>query len=344
MAETLEWRFEQRSSSLLIHFDVQDHFIKLDTFISTAESVRNVIEALDETFFGNFLRYEIIVLAPEEGSFRSRLLLLLSGGAGVVFMFLESDIGAAYVKGLTGKDPAEWAQMWGQDHQKIAQDFYADISNENKLNTDYIDDDSIDLGLVESPDIATKNEQCAQVIVSMTQGVLEKSNEELDSLGMNVGELPQALNARADFYMACINNSEVKGVGFGPGDEKEPPDWFVSIENLSVTSPNWDKEDQKNRHWKARDQLRRDCLFIIEDEYFWSLVHKKALRVDVVDSMRVQWVFQVIEGRTRNRRVLRVIEFNGDHIADALPPEAINAIIGDYNASDPMQGHPGLFD
>lgn len=62
MTDALVWEFDGRSARLYIHFDVRDHFLKLDTFIRTAESARKVIDALDETFFNGSLEYELIVL------------------------------------------------------------------------------------------------------------------------------------------------------------------------------------------------------------------------------------------------------------------------------------------
>lgn len=112
-----------------------------------------------------------------------------------------------------------------------------------------------------SADEACKN--AAQIVVAMAQGVFEKSTDELQKVGMEVGAMPHAVEARADFYAACIEDRDVKRVGFTPDDdfpiprnsfperaqkparkakEEEPPEWSVSIESIYVTSPNWAKE------------------------------------------------------------------------------------------------------
>ena len=46
MTDALVLEFDGHSARLYIHFDVRDHFLKLDTFIKTAESARKVIDAL----------------------------------------------------------------------------------------------------------------------------------------------------------------------------------------------------------------------------------------------------------------------------------------------------------
>lgn len=362
MTDALVWEFDGRSDRLYIHFDVSDHFLKLDTFIRTAESARKVIDALDETFFNGSLEYDLIVLPPAEGTFLSKLAIWISGGTAAVFGFLNTDVGSAYVEGLSGRTPAEWAQTFGEDHRARIDS----ILEESEAQEDETKSDVIEGPQKASP--SSSDEACkeaAQIVVAMAQGVLEKSPDELLKVGMDVGALPDAVDARADFYAACIEDRDVKRIGFTPDDdfpiprnsfperaqkperkprEDQPPEWSVSIENIYVTSPNWDKEDQKTRQWKGKDPIRRDCYFVVEDAEFWHKVKHKALHVEVLDNLKVQWAFQDIDGRPKNRRVLRVLEFNGDKLADPLPPTAVRAILGQYSNNDGRIGPKTLFD
>ncbi|WP_152988072.1 hypothetical protein [Paracoccus sp. MKU1] len=362
MTDALAWELDECSGHLYIHFDVSDHFLNLDTFIRTAESARKVIEALDETFFNGGLEYELIVLPPAEGTFLSKLGVLVAGPA-AVFAFLNTDVGGAYVEGLTGRSPSEWAKSFGEYHRTLIEG----VSEE----TTEPDEEDTRLEVIEgSPEIPTMSEsetckEAAQIVVAMARGILEKGQDELEKVGMEVGALADAVDARADFYTACIEDRDVKRVGFTPDDDfpiprnsfperaqkparkpkdEEPPEWSVSIESIYVTSPNWDKEDQKTRQWKGKDQIRRDCYFIIEDTEFWYKVKNKALHVEVLDNLKVQWAFQNTDGRPKNRRVLRVLEFNGDKLADPLPPEAVRAILGQYSEYEANIEQRSLFD
>ncbi len=68
MVEIDEWRFEPQSDRLYFHFDVSEHFLKLDTFIRTADSARKIIDSFNEDFFhpGLFTEIELDWLrAPE---------------------------------------------------------------------------------------------------------------------------------------------------------------------------------------------------------------------------------------------------------------------------------------
>lgn len=361
MADVSPWEFEARSDRLFIHFDVDDHFLRLDTFIETAESARNIIKALDATFFQGSLEYELIVLPPEDGTFLSKLALWVTGGAGAVVAFLNSDVGSAYIEGLTGKPPTEWAQEIGEDHQEYIQEFQDGGKPEEKVSPD--DDDAPSQSEPLDQEAACRSG--ARIVVAMTRGVLEKSNSELTKIGMEIGDLPDAMDARAEFYAACIEDRDVRRIGFSRDDDfpiprnqfpersqkparkekdDEPTEWSVSIESIYVTSPNWDREDQMARQWKGKDSIRRDCYFIIEDAEFWHLVRRKDLHVEVLDNLKVQWAFQMTDGRPKNRRVLRVLEFNGEKLAEPLTSDAIKALLGAFTTSQAPRGQPTLFD
>lgn len=332
MTSVSPWEFDARSDRLLIHFDVDDNFLKLDTFVETAESTKQVIEAFNSTFFQGSLDYKLVVLPPESGTFLSKLAVVVVVG-GAVFHFLDTDIGASYVEGLTGKSPAEWAGEIGQDHQERIQTIRAVVSQDDDEPEENEDASELAMSVPDDDEALCRTE--ARIVVAMTRGVLEKSNDELMKIGMEFGELPDALEARADFFAACLEDRDVNRIGFsGDGDfpiprnqfperaqkparkeeDDESPEWTVTIENIYVTSPNWDQEDQKSRQWKGKDSVRRDCYFVIDDAEFWHLVKRKELRVEVLDNLKVQWAFQVTDGRPKSRRVLRVLEFNGDKL------------------------------
>ncbi len=365
MPDYLTFDVGERPDCLFVHFDVDGHFLKLDTFIKTAESARDIIAALDNTFFQGSLQYELIVLPPDEGSFLKKLVIWVTGGTAAVFGFLNSDVGAAYIEGLTGKAPVEWAKELGQanrDHILDASELLRTKEGTAAESTK----------LTSVHPIATKFrsdyvacQSSAKMIVALTRGILEKETSELSKIGLEAGGLIDALDARADFYAACINDREVKGVGFTPDDkfpvsrmlfperaqkpvrkekEEEPIEWVVSTENIYVTSPNWDENDQRARQWKGKDSTLHDCYFVIEDSEFWRLVKRKDLRVEVLDILKVQWAYQIVDGRPKNRRVLCVLEFNENKLADPLSSEEMQLILGRYAIQTVPHSQLSLFD
>lgn len=357
MPDVLPFKFEQRSDRLYIHFDVQDHYIKLDTFVRTAASAHQVVKALDATFFDGNLDYELIVIPPEAGSFLAKLAFVLASGAALVTIS-ESEILSNYVAGLTGKTPADWVRNLGEHHRELIM---------GPDTPPVVADGPDHLPSSKTSDDEDEEAACkvgAQIITAMTREILERDTQELRSLGMEVGNLPDALDARADFYLACFDDKEVQRIGFTPSDdfpiprntfperaqrpnrrekEEDPIEWAVSIESIYVTSPNWDKEDQKTRQWKGKDEARHDCFFVIDDAEFWGLVTKKDLHVEVLDNLKVQWAYQMVDGRIKNRRVLRVLEFNGDKLAEPLDNTAIKALLGQFTMSKVNRTSPTLF-
>ncbi|MGR9428691.1 hypothetical protein [Rhizobium leguminosarum] len=332
---------------LYFHFDVDEHYLKLETFIHTADSARKVIASINENLFESSLKYELIVLPPADGSFLTKLALSVAIGWGAI-QFLDSDVVAAYVDGLTGKPPAEWAKELGEISHEGGKSVYSALSSEPK------------------PEKERKACQLsASIVMAMARGILEKETTELKKIGMGSGPLIDALDARAEFYAACLQDGDIARVGFSLDnifpvprstfaersqkpprrpEEDEPPEWTVSIESIYVTSPNWDEDDQRVRHWKGKDQSRRDCYFVIDDAEFWALVKKKDLHVDVLDNLKVQWACQITDGRAKNRRVVRVLEYNGNTLADPLSDDALDAILGKHQAVTARREEPTLFD
>lgn len=375
MSEALAWEFDEQADHLFIHFDVKEHHLNLDTFIRTADSARKVVEALDRTFFKSEFGLEIIVLPPSEGTFLTRLALLLGGTGTFLFgvaeiadkaiSFVESDVGAAYIEGLTGKAPAEWARDLGKAHQKTLDESFTLGSDPKQPSKDVQSDTSM---AEEVHRIGPSSATCRpilQLVSSMTRGILEMDTDALSRVGMDIGDLPDAIDARAEFYEACYQDTDVKRIGFTSEDdfpiprnsfperaqkparkmkEEEEPEWVVAIEGIYVTSPNWDHEDQKTRQWKGKDAVRRDCYFVIEDQEFWFRVKRKDLHVDVLDNLKVQWAYQIIGGKIKNRRVIRVLEFNGDKLAEPLPSDAVKAILGSYSTVEASRSGPSLLD
>jgi len=356
--------FENFYDIFYIHFDVDGNYINIDTFIRTAESARTIVEALDKTFFGGSLNYELVVVPPEAGTFLSKL-AIIGGITLTALTVFDNDITSGFVKGLTNKTPAEWAEELGKELQT---EYHPSEPRNPVEDSEKFDDCKI---VHEPRKIASINIDdevrarfAIRIFTEMTRGVLERETEDLNAIGMEVGALPEAMDARADFYEACVLDNTVHRIGFTPSDEfpiprksfpgraqkpgrkevgEDEPEWSVSIENIFVTSPNWDKDDQQARKWKGKDELRRSCYFVIDDEDFWNLAKHKALHVEVLDNLRVQWACQFVDGQARQRRVLRVLEFNGENLADPLPPSAIRALLGRYVSTDGPSAGGALF-
>ncbi|MCG7392530.1 hypothetical protein MHY87_06390 [Microvirga sp. ACRRW] len=263
----------------------------------------------------------------------TKLALIVSGSAAALWGGLESDIGKGFVKGLTGYEPAHWAELAGERlSQSIKSASAPELPGPQKISYDQLQ---------------------AIILLESTKSFLQKDESELRRIGVSKSEFRGAYEARNNFYYSCYNYSEIKSIGFEeepifpitrsdfsrlqvalPPKEEEAPayPWQVEIVTLKVTSPNWDRSDQQ-RLWKAKDQFGKEKLFKIEDEHFWALARREQLDLHVIDTIKVQMAFQIHNGRQKNIRALVVIEYNDKYLAEPLDENALNAILGDLEIS-----------
>jgi hypothetical protein len=97
-----------------LHFETVDHNFPLKQFIEVAQSAEAIVENFNQQFFEGKLNYKILVIPPEQGTFLEILGIAITGTASSAWVFLESDIGKAFVKGLSGHEPAYWGNKIGK--------------------------------------------------------------------------------------------------------------------------------------------------------------------------------------------------------------------------------------
>ena len=341
MADISSTSKPRRSSPLVIHFDVPGHQIPLSIFITTAQQADAIVRSLSQSLFDGQLRYQVLVLPPEEGTFLSRLGIVLLAGWGAIWTFTESDIGKAFIKGLTNEEPAYWAEAAGREVREAI------------LSED------------EDPKAVKNAVQCEfgeKLIAEATKAFLERDAAQLRNAGITVSKFRNAYAARNTFYEACLSLEELRAIGFTeapqfpvprtdfskmqvalpPEDDADEP-WSVGIVDLKVTSPNWDREDRQ-RQWKGKDAQDRERYFRIEDESFWTLVQADDLSTHIIDTIKVQWAYRGRIEAPKNCRVLRVLEFNGKKLAEPLSQDALSAIVSNFQTEAKDVAQADLFD
>ncbi|WP_156528608.1 hypothetical protein [Sinorhizobium glycinis] len=348
MAEASETTMDSLRSTFTIHFDVPGHEIPLSTFVRTAEDTAAIVASLNKLLFEGQLKYEILVLPPEHGSFKSRIGLAILAGWGAVWSFTESDIGQAFVEGLTAHPPAYWARQLGEG---IRDQLAAAPDDSSPEEEDGQEGESVD----DSDEIRCRFS--GAIVIEATKSFLQSDTDRLEKAGITISRFREAYAARNDFYNTCAELPDLRAIGFedepvfpisrsdffhlqvalppAPDDADEP--WTVGIVDLKVTSPNWDREDRQ-RFWKGKDGKGRERLFRIEDEHFWVLVKAERLSIHIIDTIKVQWAFQGKAGSPKNIRVLMVLEFNGEILSEALDKNALNAILGAFSKIEDTQG------
>jgi len=292
------------------------------TLIAISQATLDLVQSISDNLFDGDLRYQLVVLPPENGSIKWSYVLWVAGG---LLTFVNTDVGKGFVKGLTDKEPGVWAEQLGN----VIKNGYTKI---NPIKHG-IEGGQTKMMPFKSYDELFSTYIMCQIVIAF----LEKEYEDLQSK-VPVPMFVSSYKARNDFYEACISDVHINGLGFTnesdfPIKRRDFIDFIVPIStkdevfdsefwsfgtaDINVTSPNWDRAD-RSRSWKGRDASNRERIFRIEDDRFWTMVEQKKIDADIIDHVKVQWVFQLKRGNFRNHKVLRVLEYNGKKISDPI--------------------------
>lgn len=258
--------------------------------------------------------------------------MLVLSGCGAIWALTESDIGQGFIKGLTGHEPAYWAENVGASLKTALED------GQKGQETD------------------TERKFASAIICASTKSFLETENSKLERSGITTSRFRDAYEAKNSFYESCATTPTIRAIGFNeqptfpikrnefpkhlsalPPKEEDEEAWFVSTAQLRVTSPNWDRNDRA-RQWKGRDHQGRDRYFRIEDEDFWNHVALDEIDTHIIDTMTVQWAFQGRPDHPKNCRVLRVLKFNNSVLSSPLSDDEIATHIGQIRKLNENQG------
>lgn len=340
---------------IIYHFDLSTHSLPLKQFVDTARASHNILDDFNDQVFDKKIKYELRVFPPEEGGFIELLGLVIVSGGGTIWGVLGTDIGKAYFKGLTGQEPAEWAEKLGKRHRKrLKKNTQAKPATEITA----IPDSAM---LIEG-EIVTDRERDAEVMVEFLISFLAANINKLEKVGLTPDKFRKAYAARNAIYKACIDNSEIEGLAFDRShdfpikradfprlitqipdqvdvDTDTPMSWAVESVDIVVNSPNWKRDGRK---WQAATSKHQDIAFSIEDDTFWHHVQVKDIQPDIRDNMRVQWAYPAGQSKPSHVRALRILSYNGTKISDPMTQVELNRALEEATVIEPEM--PGLFD
>ncbi len=317
-------------SEIIYHFDVEQHRIPLQQFIDTAHTTKDILEDFNREFFGNKLKYSLYVAPSEKGGLTAAIIISVAVSAiGIVFKFLESDIGKSAIKSWTGEKPDYWSEELNNKLKKI-------LLKSDRIKKLGVDSDKTD---------TLSKEEEESVLSVLPSYLLSENVGSLKAAGITPDKFPKAFKARTTFYDACIGNKKVRGIAFDRSDDfwikrdrfkglrVELPEEAVELQefqfetiDIVVHSPDW--EFNENRKWQCRDEEGQSIKFIIEDAVFSSHARDKDkdIKPDIIDTMQVQWIYQGKKSKRKNVSVLKVILYNSNKMSKRLSEEEIKKI------------------
>lgn len=335
---------------LPIHFDVPEHYIPLSTFIETARETEAIIEALNQRWFSGELKYRVVVVPPKEGSFLAYLGLAVVAVGGAAWTFLRSEPGDAFLKELTGHN---FTDLMGEAGRKVREHVLKKPPIV-KEETTAAEEQKAPEAVALQAEAAEQKVAAAIVVIESTRTFLVTDANKLRRAGLGPETFPEGFEARNEFYRACAEEKEIRAVGFDESQEfpikrsdfarlqvsvepreaievEDPP--TVEITTLTVSSPNWARDDPK-RQWRGKEASGVWRNFKVSDEGFWSLFTKEQLNLHGQDTMKVQWSYRGSGKQRRSFEVHKVLEYNGEALADPLDENALNTIIGPHTRGD----------
>ena len=328
---------------IVYHFDVDRGSIPLAQFIETARATQEIIDNFNKSLFDSKLKYELRVKTPEEGSLIEVLTVVVTVG-GSVLVFLGTDIGKAFFKGLTTEQPAAWAEKVGAAiRQKLPKPKAAVESDDSKALLEVAETVPSTLALQDvSKEI--EGEAVALILISF----LRIDTERLKEIGITPEKFRAAFQGRNRVFKGCIDNPEVKGITFDrssnfsikrsdfprritqlpdpPTDDPvKPSDLSFETVDIVVNSPNWKRD---GRNWQAATGKHQDISFSIEDENFWNRVEQRDadLKPTIRDNMRVQWAYPAGATKPSHVKVFRVLSYNGRQLSNPMSDQEIQAL------------------
>ena len=336
---------------ITIHFDVEAHFLRLDTFVRSAIAAQQAVSAINSACFEGYAPFEVVVLPPEEGSLKQYIGVIFKVGAYGYF--------------------AIWALIQAMDSPSVQE-----ISNEllGKTPTEVLIEKIRELKYRESLGEIEENSARASEAIVLIEEFVTKSAQNALEIGRNElleSNISEELKydlavAQSELFDAAISDPAVLAIGFDesedfpiprrefPARAIRPPKlasdkdvdekWITSIRTIQVTSPNFDREDQSHRKWKGRDVGGGIILFEVKDEQFWLKFRLHEFDFSEATIIKVHLASKLIDGRVRENIVVRVLEVDGLKLADPLSPDALNAILGSYQELAEIKDQWGLFD
>jgi hypothetical protein len=322
---------------VLIHFDVADHFVRIDTFIGSALAAKQAVEAINSTYFNNKLALEIVMFAPETGSLKQYIGVKISSVTQLAFI--------------------TWATIQVMDSgtvQDISQELFGLTPSEMVVESiQYVKSlGSDDVEIREEEETERKVQILEEVIARSASRTLEISRDKIIH-----ADVPERLkfelqDAQSKLFDSALRDKEVKSIGFNENDdfpiprnqfaeravkpirreeeEIEEDEWIVELTRIRVTSPNFDRDDQIHRRWKGKSSVGDIILFEILDEEFWQKLRQSKIDFDETTEIEAQLAYRLVKGKIKERRVIRVTKVDNLALATPLTDDATRSIIGEF--------------
>lgn len=111
---------------LHIHYDVEKHFISMSDFLIASNAAQKIIDDLNRQILRNHLKYELVIIPPEEGTFLKTVGIVIATVAiHAAIVPIASDYVLGAFKGITEHEPSEYGENHGRALRDLAVGFFS---------------------------------------------------------------------------------------------------------------------------------------------------------------------------------------------------------------------------
>lgn len=294
-----------------VHFDVKDHYIKIENHVSAISATNVIIGELNKRLFGGKLEYELLVFPCQSGSLKTILGIVAVTWIGI--QITETKAYTGFVEGLTG-------YKW--DNYVIAKDVGSFLGDMTK-----------GFFTIETSEL----ERIIPSEINLDKAI--KSKSEFYKECISNGEV-MAMGFDDSNKFPIIRNQFACHVM--PRDKiRVLPSEFIIIEATIITSVNVDKDVQ----WKIRDNLtNQEINAHMKDLKFKSrfLNGKRPLKElpeDDIIQLLLEYKKQEKNGEVeiKEKSIDTVYSFNGEEL-ESIPDNLLKNIKFKSDSKLPMDG------
>ena len=328
---------KEYSQELLVHFDTIEHFVSVEEFCKTAETVDQLAHILNRQLFHESIKFTTYVKPPEKGGFQEIFNFLSAHGPDIVVGVVAQPLIDAFLEETTGKDLKE-------SFKSIIR---GTINNVQAIPKDIHHDVTISIPFA------------LKLLAELTRGYMTKKPLEIQQIDPKNMIGFDASKIKTQFYTMCAKSGRIKGIGFSREHNfpikqsdfikqvvADPIETDViqkryELHEVTIIAPVNVQDSQVQ--WKTKDKHtdKRVSFLMADDkfrkEFFGGLYPLKETKKD--DEMLVYVEYTTIihpNGKKSDKRqAIKVFRFNDKDIDPV--PEGIKLNTPNLTA-DPRQG------
>ena len=183
---------KEYSQEFLVHFDTSEHFVSVEEFCKTAETVDKIAHILNRQLFHESIKFTTYVKPPEKGGFHEIFNFLSTHGPDIIVGAVAQPFIDALLEETTGKDLKE-------SFKRIIRDT---INNLQALPKDIHHNITISIPFA------------LKLLVELTKGYLTKNPLEIQQIDPKNMIGFDASKIKNQFYTMCAKSGRIKGIGF----------------------------------------------------------------------------------------------------------------------------------